>query len=128
MVLALALALAVVPAVDAQATVEQLQYLFDRPSEPIFLPKEGDKTDKKVVFDVPNEYLVRMTYTALRALLSLVLSPRLAVLDSRKKRISSCSEEFVVGANSNRYNRDSSILDDDALILSTRCEKTSCES
>lgn len=54
-----ALALAVVPAVHAEATVEQLQYLFDRPSEPIFLPKESDKNDKKVVFDVPNEYLVR---------------------------------------------------------------------
>lgn len=48
---------ALVPTAAPQATVEQLQYLFDRPSEPIFLPKESDKNNKRVVFDVPNEYL-----------------------------------------------------------------------
>ncbi|XP_026277611.1 phenoloxidase 2 [Frankliniella occidentalis] len=47
----------VVPSTEAQANVAQLQYLFDRPSEPIFLPKESDRGDKKVVFDVPREYL-----------------------------------------------------------------------
>lgn len=53
------LAVVMVPGTEAQATVDQLQYLFDRPAEPIFMPKEGDKSKKKVFFDVPKDYLVR---------------------------------------------------------------------
>lgn len=53
-----ALAALLAPTAEAQAKVDQLQYLFDRPSEPIFLPKESDKGSKSVFFDVPNEYLV----------------------------------------------------------------------
>ncbi|XP_034237614.1 phenoloxidase 1-like [Thrips palmi] len=52
-----ALAALLAPTAEAQAKVDQLQYLFDRPSEPIFLPKESDKGSKRVFFDVPNEYL-----------------------------------------------------------------------
>lgn len=36
---------------------QNLLLLFDRPQEPVFMAKG----DKKAVFDVPNDYLVRIT-------------------------------------------------------------------
>ncbi|KAJ1524517.1 hypothetical protein ONE63_011009 [Megalurothrips usitatus] len=48
---------ALAPGASAAATVDQLQYLLDRPSEPIFFIKNSDKGNKQVFFDVPQEYL-----------------------------------------------------------------------
>ncbi|KAK3918238.1 Phenoloxidase 2 [Frankliniella fusca] len=48
------------PEVSAQrqrASIDNLQYLFDRPAEPIFTVKEGDKSRKQVALDLPDEYL-----------------------------------------------------------------------
>ena len=47
------------PEARAKVTVDQLEYLLDRPAEPVFLPKESSSGKNKVVFNVPEAYLVR---------------------------------------------------------------------
>lgn len=41
---------------SVSTSAKDLLYLFDRPTEPVFMPKG----DVNAVFDVPEEYLVSM--------------------------------------------------------------------
>jgi len=41
------------------STQDNILYLFDRPTEPMFIEK-GDDPNKLVSFDVPTEYLVSL--------------------------------------------------------------------
>lgn len=50
---------------DGPVTVSDLDFLFDRPAEPIFLPK-ANAWGRQVLFDVPATYLVSAARPDLR--------------------------------------------------------------
>ena len=50
--------------VPVPVTVSDLDFLFDRPAEPIFLPK-ANALGRQVLFDVPATYLVSPAWSGL---------------------------------------------------------------